>query len=192
VDAFIVHNCHHKNNVKKNNNYIQEIKKIHNIYQKNNGQGLLPKKLIYENFNNINHDLNERRCLPIQNRCQFLCLNCKEYISDQDHTNFQCDLIEVTAKLVNKRLTKKQKIVLKKISQIKTKMNMSFLVIKLSDELGVGRTTIRVILQTLRDIGLISCGNSKNKGDPVKLTPIGKIIVNRLKWNENKILEMIN
>jgi len=191
VDVFIVDNRHLIDNVKKISNCSGKIRFTVNISQKNNGQGLMPKTFIYDIYNNYDCDLNERRCLPIQNRCRYLCLNCKEFISDQDHINFKCNLLDVTAKLVDKRLTKKQKIVLKKISQIESKMTMSFLVVKLSDELKIGRTTIRVILQTLRDVGLISCGSSVNKGNPVQLTPVGNIVINKLNWNENKMLEMI-
>lgn len=191
MDVFIVDNCHLIDSVKKINNCSGEFRFTVNIPQKNNGQGLMPKTFIYKISNSYDCDLNERRCLPIQNRCRYLCLNCKEFIPEQDHKNFNCDLLEVTAKLVDKRLTKKQKLVLKKISQIDSKMTMSFLVVKFSDELQIGRTTVRVILQTLRDVGLISCGSSVNKGNSVKLTHVGKIVVNRLNWNENKILEMI-
>ena len=151
----------------------------------------MPKTVLNDTLHNIGCDFNERRCLPIQNRCRYSCLNCKEFISDKDHIIFNCDLLDVTEKLADKRLTKKQKLVLKIISQIKSKRTMSFLVVKISDELNVGRTTVRVILQVLRDIGLISCGSSIDKGSPVQLTRVGKIVVNKLNKNENKNMEMI-
>jgi transcription initiation factor IIE alpha subunit len=83
-------------------------------------------------------------------------------------------------------MTKKQKLVLMKISHVKNKMTMSFLAERLSDELKFGKTTARIILQTLRDVGLISCGSSRDKGKPVKLTKIGKIVINRSNKEEMK------
>ena len=63
---------------------------------------------------------------------------------------------------------------------------MSFLIRQFSEELKVGKSTVRVILQDLREIGLIECGSSQNKGTPVKLTPVGEVIVNQLILNKNK------
>jgi len=138
-------------------------------------QSLLPIRFIYYKNNNIMVDCNERRCLPIYTEHQAIYRGTLE-----STINIENDLLDVVNKLVEKRLTKKQKLVLRKISQIETKMTMSFLAKKLSLELKVGKSTIRIILQTLRDVGLISCGSYDNKGKPVELTRIGRIVSKKL------------
>jgi len=60
----------------------------------------------------------------------------------------------------------------------------------LSDELGISKTTVRNILQVLRDVGLINCGNAENKGQIVSLTNIGKIIIEILKDKTKEKMEM--
>jgi len=186
VDAFIVQKGPSK--FDSINDYIDtnNDRFCFELFSKNSEQSLLPKRDIYEISNNINRDLNERRCLPIQKQCRFLCLNCNEINSEIDHKNFSCNLIKTTLKIAENRLTKKQKYILIKITQIEDKKTMSFLVRQFSKELNVGKSTVRVILQNLRDIGLINCGNSQTKGIPVKLTPVGDIIVNQLILNKNK------
>ena len=57
---------------------------------------------------------------------------------------------------------------------------MSALTGQLSKELKIGRSTVRVVLQTLRDVGLITCGDSLNKGLAVCLTSIGGKVVSEL------------
>ena len=172
------------------NNCSTEFRCSINIFQNNNGQGLLLKTFIYELLHNNRCDLNERRCVPIQNKCRYLCLNCKELISDQDHFNFNCDLLDITTKLIDKRLTKKQKLILKKITTTKKNTTMTSLSNILSEELNISKTTVRNILQTLRDVGLIYCGTTKNKGEPLRPTKIGEIIIDRLKDKENENWEM--
>ena len=120
------------------------------------------------------------------NRCRYSCLNYEQCILEQDHNNFSCELLKTLIKLVDKRFTKKQKLVLKKIVTTKKNTTMTSLSDRLSEELNVSKTTVRIILQTLRDIGLISCGRATNKGKPVKLTKIGSIIVDRLKEEVNE------
>ena len=56
----------------------------------------------------------------------------------------------------------------------------------LSEELNISKTTVRNTLQILRDVGLINCGDAKNKGQPVGLTNIGEIIIERLKDKNNE------
>jgi len=89
-------------------------------------------------------------------------------------------LLDIITDLVNIRLTKKQKIILKEIAQIQEKQTMPNVSENLSKNLNIGKTTVRVILQILRDIEFISCGTNKNKGDPLKLTKIGKLVSNNL------------
>ena len=185
MDAFIVRNIHPIN---KSGSIVLNFKKSKyskNDFEQINGQSLLPKTFIwYDRYNN-RCDLNEWRCLPIQNQCRYSCLNCKQFILGQDHNDFSCDPLKTLVKLVDKRLTKKQKLILKKISTNETKTTMTSLSNILSEELNISKTTARVILQFLRDVGLITCGKATNKGEPVRLTEIGKIIIDSLKENEN-------
>ena len=187
VDVFIVHNSLSK----KRSNYIninhKEPKDFNNDFEQLDGQGLLPTTFICEFSYNNNCDLNERRCLPIQNQCRYSCLNYEQCILEQDHNNFYCDPLKTIIKLVDKRLTKKQKIVLKKITTTNKNTTMTSLSTILSEELNISKTTVRNILQILRDVGLIYCGSAKNKGESVRPTKIGKIIIDRLKDKENEI-----
>lgn len=185
VDVFIVHNSH----LKKKSNYIdinrKEPKELNNDFRRKNRQGLLPKKFICEWQYNNTCDLNERQCLPIQNHCHYLCLYYKQFILEPDRNDFSCNLLISLVNFVDKRLTKKQKLVLKKIKTTQKKITMTSLSNILSEELNFSKTTVRNILQILRDVDLIYCGNVKNKGEPVRLTKIGEIVNNRLKEKEN-------
>ena len=144
VDAFTVHNCRPADSAKKNNTYSEELHDTYNIFQKNDGQGLLPKTVLNDTLHNNGCDFNERRCLPIQNQCRYSCLNYKQCILEQDRNNFSCDLLKTLIKLVDKRLTKKQKLVLKKIVTTKKNTTMTSLSDRLSEELNVSKTTVRV------------------------------------------------
>jgi len=62
---------------------------------------------------------------------------------------------------------------------------------KLSDELNIGKTTIRIILQTLGSAGLIFCGRPEDKGILAEIAIIGNIVINRLNGEETKHLEVI-
>jgi hypothetical protein len=171
VDAFITDTHHHNANKINPSPIITPP-------LKRNRQGLLLKKLKYRTPNNKN-DCYEWRCLPIY-KIRKPTPVIELITPDTKNTNFNQDLINVITKLVDKRLTKKQKLILKKISNIENKTTMSFLTVTLSKELKIGKTTARNTLQTLRDVGLIYCGNSENKGTPVKITRIGKIVIDRL------------
>ncbi len=145
----------------------------------------MPETFICDFRYNTECDLDERRCLPIRYRCQYLCLNYKQCISEQDHNNFSCESLKTLVKLVDKRLTKNQKRVLKKIETAQ-KTTMTSLSNILPEELNISKTTVRNTLQILRDVGLINCGDAKNKGQLVSLTNIGEIIIERLKDKNNE------
>jgi len=161
---------------------MKEKNKRNNI--RTQQQDLLPETFIYDLRYISDCDLDERRCLPIRYRCRYLCLNYKQCISEQDHNNFSCESLKTLVKLVDKRLTKNQKRVLKKIETTQ-KTTMTSLSNMLSEELNNSKITVRNILQILRDVGLINCGDVKNKGQLVSLTNIGKIIIERSK-DKNK------
>lgn len=144
----------------------------------------MPETFICNIQYNNSCDLDERRCLPIPYRCRYLCLNYKQCISEQDHNNFSCKYIETLVKLVDKRLTRNQKRVFERI-ETSNKTTMTSLSNILSEELNISKTTVRNILQVLRDTGLINCGDANNKDQFVSLTDIGEIIIEILK-DKNK------
>ncbi|MFH1424323.1 MAG: hypothetical protein ABIG20_01440 [archaeon] len=89
----------------------------------------------------------------------------------------QKELLEAVLRLSRKRLTKNQKRVLKKVAELENEITMSALLRGLSAELCLGESTVRVILQTLRDVNLIVCGDAGNKGLSVGLTLVGEIVM---------------
>ena len=191
VDAFIVHNSLSKKKPRFIGITNKKQDDFNNDFEQFDEQGLLPTTFICEMRHDNTCDLNERRCLPIQNQCWYSCLNYEQCKLEQDHNNFSCDLLKTLIKLVDKRLTKKQKLVLKKIVTTKKNTTMTSLSDRLSEELNISKTTARIILQTLRDVGIISCGRATNKGEPVRLTEIGSVIIDGLEKaaNENKELK---
>jgi len=50
------------------------------------------------------------------------------------------------------------------------------LIERLSRELGVPRSTVRWNLRGLRETGLIRAGDKENKGIPVELTYMGRVM----------------
>jgi len=89
-------------------------------------------------------------------------------------------LLDAIIKMSRKRLTRKQKIVLERVSRLERDVTMSTLLRELSQELDMGESTARIVLQTLRDVDLIVCGDQENKGVAVRLTEIGEKVVEGL------------
>jgi len=87
------------------------------------------------------------------------------------------DILGTLKRLAGNRLTQKQKLVLRRIADLDSELTMSALIRQIAQEEQMGESTARVVIQALRDIGLIECGTEKNKGVPVCLTPIGQILV---------------
>jgi len=87
------------------------------------------------------------------------------------------DILGTLKRLAGNRLTQKQKLVLCRIADLERELTMSALLRKIAEEEQMGESTARVVIQALRDIGLIECGTVENKGVPVCLTPIGQILV---------------
>lgn len=179
VDAFIVDN-HQQRIFEINSTNNTECKFKKKYFYNYNGQGLLPKRFILSIPNITRYDRCKRRCLPIYSAGNNTCKNIVKLETNNEDTIFEKDLLDIITDLVNIRLTKKQKIILKEIARIQEKQTMPNVSENLSKNLNIGKTTVRVILQILRDIGFISCGNNKNKGDPLKLTKIGKLVSNNL------------
>jgi len=75
--------------------------------------------------------------------------------------------------LLNQRLTKKQKRVVRLLPHHLDGKNMTHLAEKLSAETDISEPTVRRTLQLLRNLGIIRCG----KGHSVNLTKLGKVLI---------------
>ena len=80
-------------------------------------------------------------------------------------------------KLARERLTKKQKQILYYLHKNKEKINATNLVSKLSEELNCSKSTGWNNLNSLKRSSFLSFSSRENKGVPVELTKIGKIII---------------
>ncbi|MBN1682562.1 helix-turn-helix transcriptional regulator [Candidatus Bathyarchaeota archaeon] len=85
----------------------------------------------------------------------------------------------------NKQLTKKQKIILKLISQKEGEEVYTTLIDSLSEYLDIPKSTIRWNLKGLRESGLIYAGDRDNKGVPVSLTDLGRIMTDVVITNKD-------
>jgi predicted transcriptional regulator len=75
------------------------------------------------------------------------------------------------------KLTKKQRMILRwLVENYNQKTVYTVLIQEISKELEIPRSTVRWNLRGLRDAELIQAGDKDNKGIPVCLTPIGKIM----------------
>jgi DNA-binding MarR family transcriptional regulator len=75
------------------------------------------------------------------------------------------------------KLTKKQRMILRwLVERYNQKTVYTVLIQELSKELEIPRSTVRWNLRGLRDAELIQAGDKDNKGIPVSLTLIGKIM----------------
>jgi DNA-binding transcriptional ArsR family regulator len=79
------------------------------------------------------------------------------------------------------RLTEKQRAILRWLSEKYEEKNVyTVLIERLSLELGVPRSTVRWNLRGLREAGLIIAGDRENKGIPVGLTGMGRVLADYL------------
>jgi hypothetical protein len=76
----------------------------------------------------------------------------------------------------SRRLTDKQRVMLQIVAEVQSVTLYTNLIEKVSEELGIPRSTVRWNLKGLRDSGLISAGDRDNKGIPVRLTETGRIM----------------
>jgi hypothetical protein len=77
----------------------------------------------------------------------------------------------------NRRLTEKQRIMLRIVAEVQEETLYTTLIDRVSDELEIPKSTVRWNLKGLRDSGLIAAGDRDNKGVPVRLTETGRVIV---------------
>jgi DNA-binding transcriptional ArsR family regulator len=74
------------------------------------------------------------------------------------------------------RLTEKQRIMLRIVSEVQGETLYTTLIERVSEELDIPRSTVRWNLKGLRDAGLIAAGDRDNKGVPVRLTETGRVM----------------
>ena len=75
------------------------------------------------------------------------------------------------------RLTEKQRVLLRWLAENYTEeMVYTTLIESLSEDLKIPRSTVRWNLRGLREAGFIRAGDRENKGIPVNLTEMGRII----------------
>lgn len=80
--------------------------------------------------------------------------------------------------LFNKSLSPKQRCVVSSLSGFSLeKYTMTSLVKSIAKKTCVSKPTVRRVLQNLRSLGLIECGDQKNKGKKVRITKAGKEIL---------------
>jgi len=77
----------------------------------------------------------------------------------------------------SRRLTVKQRTMLRIVAEVQGETLYTTLIDRISDELEIPKSTVRWNLKGLRDSGLITAGDRDNKGVPVRLTEIGKVMV---------------
>lgn len=91
------------------------------------------------------------------------------------------ELLRVIVKVCKHRLTAKQKRVLLHLYEAKYENHtFSRLALSLSKKLKMPLSTVKYILRTLRECGLILAGNQYNKGCLARLSPIGEIVAQEL------------
>jgi DNA-binding transcriptional ArsR family regulator len=79
------------------------------------------------------------------------------------------------------RLTEKQRAILRWLGEkYEDKMVYTVLIERLSFELGVPKSTVRWNLRGLREAGVIRAGDKDNKGIPVGLSEMGRILADYL------------
>jgi DNA-binding transcriptional ArsR family regulator len=75
-----------------------------------------------------------------------------------------------------RRLTEKQRMMLRIVSEVQDNTLYTTLIEKVSEELDIPKSTVRWNMKGLRDAGLIAAGDRENKGVPVRLTDAGRVM----------------
>lgn len=109
-------------------------------------------------------------------------------------------LREGIEKLASIALTKKQKEVLMYISNLEDKTVFTRLAEEISEKFEMPKSTARWNLKRLKKAGLITAGNKENKGVPVSLTYIGKMVARKVytdsikenKFVPNTVLQFVD
>ena len=86
----------------------------------------------------------------------------------------------VLLNLSKERLNQKQKKILFHLNKTEEKSNVTNLVCKLSTELNCSKSALWNNLKSLKKLGLLDYSSLSNKGLPVKLTKVGRLIAKTL------------
>jgi Fe2+ or Zn2+ uptake regulation protein len=87
-------------------------------------------------------------------------------------------LVSLSKTLLENRLTPNKKSV---IESIETGKTFSQLVRDIEKEKEVSKATVRRTLQMLRDLKLVRCGSSEERGRPLEITDTGELILEEVK-----------
>ena len=93
------------------------------------------------------------------------------------HNNQLSQIEQALITAASTKLTEKQCTILRWLThQYREKAVYTVLIQRLSEELGIPESTVRWNLKGLRDADLINAGTKENKGVPVSLTEMGRIM----------------
>lgn len=91
------------------------------------------------------------------------------------------DAIKALRVLLGLKLTGNQLLVLSRLKDLNgLEHTMTSLVLTFSRELKLSEPTVRRTMQLCRRLGLISCGDKNAKGKTVKLTPLGRKVLEEI------------
>jgi DNA-binding transcriptional ArsR family regulator len=97
--------------------------------------------------------------------------------SVQRHYNQLSQLEQALVTATSTKLTEKQRTILRWLTHnYREKAVYTVLIQRLSEELGIPESTVRWNLKGLRDAYLINAGTKENKGVPVSLTEMGRVM----------------
>ncbi len=85
-------------------------------------------------------------------------------------------LILLVKNLARERLTMKQKKILRYMANSSKRISITQMVLQLSTHFLCSQAAIWVNIRQLKKIGLIQCGDPKNRGLPVLLSKTGRMI----------------
>jgi len=98
---------------------------------------------------------------------------------------FLNELLRTLVKVCKNRLTAKQKKILIHLYETEYgDCTFSKLALKLSKKLGMPLSTVKHVLRTLRECGLILAGDQYNKGSLARLSKVGEIVAEELIYGE--------
>lgn len=101
-------------------------------------------------------------------------------LEQQIHSHFKNlnHLEEALATAAHAKLTEKQRAILRWLLEFEGDEVYTNLINRLSDELDIPRSTVRWNMKGLREMDLIVAGTKENKGVPVSVTAMGRIMAN--------------
>ncbi|MEM5871983.1 MAG: hypothetical protein QW051_03865 [Candidatus Aenigmatarchaeota archaeon] len=86
------------------------------------------------------------------------------------------EVLEILLALARERLTKKQKLVIIRLSQNNLLVTATRFVSIISEEMRCSRSTIWNVINSPKRAKLVKFGSAEQRGKPIRLTEIGKII----------------